>query len=61
MNVIEDGDATRATADSNRRTIARFTGARSLGVLPFVAASERGNWDHLGALAAKHLALDAII
>lgn len=61
MNVLEaDAEATEI-AESNRRTIARFTAARAVGVFPFVAADERDSWESLSALATKHLDIDAMI
>jgi len=61
MNVLDADKATYDAAASNQRTIARFTAARYVGSFPFVAPNERGNWNRLGSLAAKHLELDAII
>ena len=58
VNQLEAG--AQDFAESNRRTIARFTRARDLGSFPFVDEQVREEYAALGRLAGQALRLEAI-
>ena len=61
LNTLEPGDTSARAAETHRCTIARFTAGTDVGIFPHVRPEDHGRWDHLAALARKHLALDRLL
>jgi dethiobiotin synthetase len=59
-NQLEAGDVARDFAQSNRRTIGRFTQQRDLGLFPHVESPVHGDYAALGRIAERALVLDVI-